>query len=233
MPRMPLPGKRPARLPGAGPSMRAPLAGLKPVFGDRNDGRIRLVTLTPREVTPEIAEFLADPDVMEGWNMPRREMGLDAFRAYVASFDNIKRSLMAIRMVEDNRPVGIIVLNIDHRHRSAAFHTCIGKKEDRGQQIGVRAGTLLVRHAFEDRKVEKLSFEMLERNAIAIGVVEKYGIQREGVLRKHRVDALTGERLDEHVYGMMAEEYWPAIEALGKAGMLPPFEGRGARPMKR
>lgn len=233
MPKMPHPGKRPVPLSSAGPAVRSPLAGLRPMFGDRNDGRIRLVTLTPREVTPEIAELLADPDVMEGWNMPRKTMGLDAFRAYVASFDNIKRSLLAIRMVEDNRPVGIIVLNIDHRHRSAAFHTCIGKAEDRGQKIGIAAGTLVVRHAFEDRKVEKLSFEMLERNAIAIGVVEKYGIRREGVLRKHRVDALTGERLDEHVYGMMAEEYWPAIEALGKAGLLPPFMGPGIRPIGR
>ncbi len=230
---MPVPGRRPIPGPRKAPVVKPPLAGLKPQFGDRNDGKIRIVTLLPDEVTPEIAAFLADPDVMEGWNMPRKEMGLEAFRAYVASFDHIKRSLMAIREFDSNRPVGIIVFNIDHRHRSAGWHMCIGKAEDRGQQIGVRAGTLGVRHAFEDRKVEKLSFEFLARNKVAIGVAEKYGIQREAVLRKHRVDALTGERIDEHVYGMMVEEYWPAIEALGKAGMLPPFEGPGIRPLKR
>jgi len=233
MPKMPFSARRPVVVPRPKATIAAPLAGLKPVFGDRNDGRVRLVTLRPQEVTREIAEFLADPDVMEGWNAPRTSMGLDVFRAYVASADNIRRSIMAIRMMEDDHPVGLIILNIDHRHRTAAFHTCIGRAEDRGQAIGGAAGTLAVRHAFEDRKAEKVSFELLERNTAAIGIVEKFGIRLEGVLRKQRVDALTGERLDERVYGMTVEEYRPAVEALKQAGKLPPFEGPGLRPLTR
>ncbi len=228
MPKMPFPGRGPMPTARARPVVAAPLAGLKPAFADRNDGYVRIVTLKPGEVTREIAEFLADPDVMEGWNAPRRSMSLEAFRAYAASFDNIRRNLMAIRLKQDNRPVGLIVLNIDHRHKTGAWHMCIGKAEDRGRRIGVSAGTLAVRHAFEDRKLEKLSFELLERNANAIAIVENYGLKLEGVLRQHRIDAVTGERLDQRVYGMTAQEYRTAIEAL--KAMLPPFDGPGLTP---
>ena len=223
---MPFAGRGPIAAPRSRPV--APLAGLKPAFADRDDGYVRIVTLKPQEVTREIAEFLADPDVMEGWNAPRRTMSLEAFRAYAASFDNIKRNLMAIRLKDDGRPVGLIVLNIDHRHKTGAWHMCIGKAEDRGRRIGVCAGTLAVRHAFEDRKLEKLSFELLERNANAIAIVENYGLKLEGVLRQHRVDAVSGERLDQRVYGMTAQEYRTAVEALKP--MLPPFQGPGLTP---
>jgi len=231
MPKMPAPFP-PRRAAAPKPIVAAPLGSLRPMHGDRNDGRVRIVTLRPAEVTAEIAAFLADPDVMEGWNAPRKEMGLDAFRAYAASFDGIRRNLLVVRDMADDRPLGLVVLNIDHRHRTGAWHMCVGRNEDRGHKIGQWAGTLAVRHAFEDHKLEKLSFELLERNAIAIGVVEKYGIRLEGVLRKHRIDALTGERLDQRVYGMTIDEYRPAIAALAQANLLPPFEGPGLRPAR-
>src|SRR3569832_917470 len=102
MPKMPQPGAKP---------LVTPLAaqGLRPVFVDRWSDKIRIRTLRPADVTPELAAWLADPAVMEGLNAPQKAMGLDAFRAYVASFDNLKRNLMTILGLPDGQPLGLAV----------------------------------------------------------------------------------------------------------------------------
>ncbi len=194
---------------------------------DRNDRRVRIVTLKPQQVDAKIADFLTEPDVMEGWNAPRRSMDLNAFRAYVASYDCIRRHLLAIRTMADDRAVGLLILNVDHRHKTGAWHLCIGNGGDRGRRVVFPAAELLVRHAFEDHGLEKLGFEILARNATAIAIAEKYDLTLEAVLRSHRIDAVTGDRLDERVYGMTADEYRTARTAREQVGRLRPFEGPG------
>lgn len=221
--------KIPQRRPAMPLSSPLAAAGLKQVFVDRANDRVRLLTLKPEHVTPEIAEWLTDPAVMEGINAPRQAMGLEAFRAYVASFDNLRRNLMTVRMKEDDRPVGLLLLEVDLRHKVGSMHICIGSPGDRGLSIAYAASALLVRHAFTERNLEKLTFQPLERNVAAIAACERYGLKLEGILRSHRIDGRTGERLDQRVYGLTLEEFNAIVEMRRKAGTLPPFEGPGLK----
>lgn len=193
-----------------------PLAAqrLKPIHVDRWNDNFRLRTLTPAEVTPEIAEWLTDPAIMEGLNAPRQAMGLDAFRTYVASFDNLKRSLMAVRRRDRDDAVGLIVLEVDLRHKLGSAHMVVGDPENRGKRVSFEAMTLLGRVFFRERKLEKLTFQPLARNVSAIKVCENAGLRLEGTLRGHRIDGATGERLDQMLYALSVEEYEERFAAI-------------------
>ncbi|WP_378946771.1 GNAT family N-acetyltransferase [Mesorhizobium sp. ANAO-SY3R2] len=197
---MPDPRRRPLLTPLAA-------AGLKPVFVDVADEHYRVRTLRPQEVTDEIATWLTDPAVMEGLNAPQKAMGLEAFRTYVASFDNLKRNLVAIRRRADDTALGLLVLEVDLRHRLGSLHVVIGDADSRGQKMAQHGSLLLVRHFFAERKLEKLTLQPLARNAAAIAVCEKCGLRLEGVLRAHRIDGRTGERLDQMLYAITKDEF--------------------------
>lgn len=200
MPKMPNTRARP---------VLTPLAAMKlnPVYVDRSDGQYRIRTLKPNEVTEEIAGWLTDPAVMEGLNAPQRSMGLDAFRSYVASFDNLKRCLLVIRRVEDSAPLGLLVVEADLRHKLGSIHMIIGDASNRGKGMAMATCLILARHLFSDRKFEKLTFQPLARNVAAISVCEAAGIRLEGKLLSHRIDGRTGERLDQFLYAITRQEF--------------------------
>ncbi|HEY6630228.1 MAG TPA: GNAT family protein [Rhizobiaceae bacterium] len=200
MPKMPPPRQRPLVTPLAA-------AALKPVFVDLADEHYRVRTLRPQEVNDDIATWLTDPAVMEGLNAPRKAMGLEAFRTYVASFDNLRRNLVAIRRREDDAALGLLVLEVDLRHRLGSLHVIIGESGSRGQKMAQHASLLLVRHFFADRKLEKLTFQPFARNTAAITACERSGLRLEGVLRAHRIDGRTGERLDQMLYAITRDEF--------------------------
>ncbi|UCI30749.1 GNAT family N-acetyltransferase [Mesorhizobium sp. B4-1-4] len=145
MPKMPKPGATPSPAP-----LITPLAAqrLRPVFVDRWSDKVRIRTLRPSEVTSEIAEWLTDPAVMEALNAPQKAMGLEAFRVYVASFDNLKRNLMTILRRPDDTPLGLAVVEVDLRHRLGSLHLIIGDPENRGRNMAFEASVVLLRHFF-------------------------------------------------------------------------------------
>jgi RimJ/RimL family protein N-acetyltransferase len=217
MPKMPQQGGRP---------LVTPLAAmkLKPVFVDRWNDRYRLRTLTPPEVTAETAEWLSDPAIMEGLNAPQKAMGLDAFRAYVASFDNLRRNLMAIRNRADDRAIGLLFVEIDLRHRLGSLHMVLARRQ---APIGAarHVTRIAMRHFFLERKLEKLTFQPLARNRAAIAACEAAALRLEGVLRSHRIDGRTGERLDQMLYAYTLEEYMAAAKLAIAEGSVPPYGG--------
>ncbi|MBW3096662.1 GNAT family N-acetyltransferase [Pseudohoeflea coraliihabitans] len=213
----------------APPRIRPPLAAqrLKPVFIDRWSDKLRLRTLKPSEVTPVIEEWLTAPEIMEGVNAPRAAMGTEAFRAYVASFDNIRRNLVAIRNRSDDAPLGLMMLELDLRHKVGALHVVIGEADHRNLSTTINAVRIMVRYFFIERKMEKLTFQPLARNRAAVAACTFAMLTLEGTLRSHRIDGRTGERLDQMVFGMTREEYVVRDQANVKAGTAAPYEGPG------
>ena len=196
-----------------------PLAAqkLKPVTVDKREGKVRLKTMVPADVTPEVARWLTDPAVMEGLNAPKEAMGLDAFRAYVASFDQLRRNLMLVTLQPDDRPVGLLFLEIDLRHKIGSLHFIIGEEGERGNGLATAACIMAIKNFFIDRGMEKLTFQPLERNETAIAVCEKYRLRLEGIMRSHRIDGRTGERLDQRVYGLTKTEFFERVTEAANA----------------
>lgn len=230
MPKMPRSGPRQPAIP-----LVTPLAAarLKPVFVDRWSDRHRVRTLKPEEVTPDIAEWLSAPEVMEGLNAPRVAMGLEAFRAYVASFDNLRRNLVVIRRKSDDAPLGLMMLEVDLRHKLGSLHIVIGEAESRKLGVAIDAATIMVCHFFIDRRLEKLTFQPLARNAAAVAACQGSMLRHEGTLRSHRIDGRTGERLDQMIFGLTRDEFIQRDEKALEAGKAAPFGGPGYDPAKR
>lgn len=228
MPKMP--GQRPPTAP-----LVTPLAAarLKPMFVDRWSDRHHVRTLKPEEVTAEIAEWLTAAEVMEGLNAPRKAMGLEAFRAYVASFDNLRRNLVAIRRKSDDVPLGLILLEVDLRHKIGSLHIVVGDADSRNMGVAIDACAIVARHFFFERKMEKLTFQPLARNIHAVEVCRKSGLVLEGTLRSHRIDGRTGERLDQMVFGITRAEFAQRDEIAAEPGFAASYDGPGIAASER
>lgn len=198
-------------------------ANLQPVFVDRRSDVCRIKTLLPSYVNGQVMKWLADPAVTEGLNAPVRSMGIDGFRTYAASFDNIRRNLLLISM-PDGEPVGIIMIEADLRHRLASLHIIIGEEDKRGMKITQAATRLALWHFFFERNFEKVTFEPLARNARAVGACRAALLRQEGEMKAHRIDGRTGERLDQIIFAMLRDEYLVRMRGLPTP---PLFDGPG------
>lgn len=215
MPKMPLPGQRM----GFPPINAAP----RSILVDRSGEHCRIRTLRQGEVNERFTRWLGDPAVAAGLNMPGTTMGLDSFRSYVGSFDNIWRNLLAIRMLNDE-PIGLIMAEIDQRHRIGSLHLIVGDTAHRRLQISFEAVTLLIWHMFVERGMQKLMFEPLSRNQAAVTACRLGMLRQEGELRSHRLDAGTGQRLDQLIFALTIDEFKSRVRAVAR---LPKFEGPG------
>ncbi len=126
----------------------------------------------------------------------------EAWWASVSSDPSVE--LFAIRLLDDDRLVGTCqLLAIDHRHRSAELQIRIGEPDARGRGLGTEAVGLLLRHAFADLDLRRVSLHVLASNAPAIAAYEKSGFVREGVLREAAY--IDGRREDVVVMSVLAE----------------------------
>ncbi len=203
-----------------------PLAAmkLKPVAVDRSGALVRLQTLRADAVTPGIAEWLSDPAIMEGLNAPQSAMGLDAFRAYVASFDNLRRNLILISDLAGGKPLGLLFVDVDLRHRLGSAHVVIGEGEHRRMDVVYDATRVLMWHVFTERKLEKLTFAPLSRNRAAVAACRIGMLRLEGELKSHRIDGRTGERVDQMLFAMTLDEFRQRMTAMVEP---PVFTGPG------
>jgi RimJ/RimL family protein N-acetyltransferase len=114
--------------------------------------------------------------------------------------------LFAIRTLDGNRLVGTCqLLGIDTRHRSAELQIRIGEDAERGRGLGTEAVELLLRHAFADRDLERVSLHVFASNARAIAAYEKNGFVREGLLRGAAY--VDGRREDVVVMAVLRDEW--------------------------
>lgn len=113
---------------------------------------------------------------------------------------------------------------IDPRHRIGSLHLIVGDITQRKLQISFEATRLAIWHMFLERKLEKLMFEPLARNQAAVMACRLGMLRQEGELLSHRLDAKTGERLDQLVFALTLEEFKNRVRAVPT---LPVFEGPG------
>ncbi|HSD83118.1 MAG TPA: GNAT family protein [Anaerolineae bacterium] len=128
---------------------------------------------------------------------------------------NVKRELeerpldrlgFAIRTLTDDRLIGLIGLYvISWPHRDASLGIQIGERTDWGKGYGTDALRVLMRYAFDELNLYRISLSVLAINARAIRAYEKCGFRAEG--RERRMYAYEGQRWDEVHMGLLREEW--------------------------
>lgn len=153
-------------------------------------------------------EYCKDPDtgIHAGWK-PHESM--EESRDILHHFIE-EREVWAICEKQSGKVIGSIGLHRDSKRRRN-FNQCrmmgyVLSKAYWGQGLMTEATKEVLRHAFEDLKLEMVTISHFSYNQRSARVIEKLGFHREGVLRKAflRYD---GSLLDDIGYSMTKEEY--------------------------
>ncbi len=114
----------------------------------------------------------------------------------------------AIERREDGRMIGTVgfgEMNREHFYAECGYSLA---RDCWGQGYASEALARLLRYGFETLKLNRVEGLCDVRNPASARVMEKCGMQREGVLRGRIL--LKGEYADVWMYGMLARD-WPSI----------------------
>ena len=112
----------------------------------------------------------------------------------------------AIRTRLDDRLIGSIGLyTIFWRHCEAFMGIHIGEREYWGKGYGTDALRVLLRYAFDELNLYRVSLSVLEGNERAMRSYEKCGFRYEG--RERQAWAYDGRRWDEIYMGLLRDEW--------------------------
>jgi RimJ/RimL family protein N-acetyltransferase len=115
--------------------------------------------------------------------------------------------MFTIRSLEDNRllgDIGLFVTN-DWAPRDAFVGLGIGEREYWGKGYGTDAMNLILRYAFTELNLHRVTLTVFEYNPRAIRSYEKVGFQHEGRLRQTLLR--DGKRWDMLYMGILQDEW--------------------------
>lgn len=109
-----------------------------------------------------------------------------------------------IRTQKDDRLVGVARLDdVEWTHGAAQLHLGIGRSEDRGQGYGSEALWLLLRYAFVELNLYRVSASVAEHNVRGAHFLERAGFTLE--VRRRQALAYAGRHWDALIYGLLRE----------------------------
>jgi len=138
-----------------------------------------------RRDAPRLFRWINDRDQVL-FNAPYHPVHEGQHRKWLDALEGRSDSVIfGIRRRRSGTLVGVCQLTaIDRIHRTAQLQIRIGDVRARDRGIGTEAVRQLVRFAFADQNLHRVSLHVFADNRRAIRVYEKAGFTREGRLRK-------------------------------------------------
>jgi [ribosomal protein S5]-alanine N-acetyltransferase len=93
---------------------------------------------------------------------------------------------------------------IDWHEQRASFGIALARG-NWGQGIATMAGALMLEHAFETLKLERIVAEVHSSNERSLRLMSRLGFVREGILRQH--ETYRGQKQDVILFGLLRNEY--------------------------
>ncbi len=175
-----------------------------------------MILLTGQLVSLTAVDPDRDPDLIARWSHDSQFWRLaHTDWAFPMLARDVKRELedrpldrvgFAIRTLADDRLIGLIGLYvISWVNREAFMGIQIGERDYWGKGYGTDALRVLLRYAFDELNLDRISLSVLEGNERAMRSYEKCGFRYEG--RERKVWAYDGRRWDEVYMGLLREEW--------------------------
>ena len=119
-------------------------------------------------------------------------------------------------------PVGMTrYLNIEEAHRKLEIGSTWYKPSVWGGPVNPECKFLLMRHAFETLKFNRVEYKTDARNVRSRAAILKLGATQEGIFRKHMI--MADGHVRDSVYFSIIDSDWPAVKAgLEKRLATPP-----------
>ncbi len=136
---------------------------------------------------------------------PSEEATAELLAEWVKEYEKPETYNWVLVLKESNMPVGnISVVNISENTACASLGWCLGTAWW-GQGYMPEAGNAVLRFLFESVGFRRVWANHDADNAKSGRVMQKIGMQKEGVLRQHGY--AKGRIFDDVRYGILAEEY--------------------------
>jgi RimJ/RimL family protein N-acetyltransferase len=168
------------------------------------------LTLPDADKDPQVeALWTHDPDTQHLISIepPRPLSAVQVRKKYGAAAKESKNNYgFAIRLRGDDRLVGFTRLDwIEWTHGGARFSIQIGDPRDRGHGYGREALDLILRYAFEELNLYRLTASTFEYNLVGLEFLKKAGFQEE--VRQRQAIYRMGRRWDLIMLGLVREDW--------------------------
>ena len=165
----------------------------------------RLV-LRPWELgdAPELQRLASAKEIADGIASIPHPYPDGGAAAWIASAQERDQPRFAIVRRADGVLVGGIGLRVEPEHHRAEVGYFVGV-EHWGNGYATEALRAVLDHAFGNLGLNRVYAHHFVRNAASGRVLEKAGLRREGVRRRHSFNC--GEFLDSAAYGILRDEY--------------------------
>jgi len=148
--------------------------------------------------------LLSDPTMQTSRPIPFRT-AVEASESYKKKERTADEQLFVIIGVKENVPVGIVrFFNLNNLNRSVELGLLIDP-DHRRKGYAIEAIRVLSRWLFRTRDMNKVYASTSSLNKSAVGMLEKAGFKRDGVLRHHYY--YDGELRDGFLYSMLRYEF--------------------------
>ena len=148
-------------------------------------------------------EILGDEIVMQTCAGPE---SLEENRDLIENLGMKKNGCFACVLKETDKLIGYILFKISEEDEIREAGWMFNKDYWR-QGYAYEICSALFRYAFETMNVHKIVAHATDE-VKSVGLMEKLGMKREGVLRKHNKSHLSpGDWLDLYCYGLLKEDY--------------------------
>jgi RimJ/RimL family protein N-acetyltransferase len=163
-----------------------------------------------------------DPEIEAGWTHDSdfmRMMEVAAARPLSAAmvkkqYEKLEKQMeeeknffyFAIRSREDDHLIGRASIHwIEWSNGNGHIRLGIGTAEDRGKGYGTQALRMLLRFAFAELNLFRVTANVPEYNEAAIALLRKFGFTQE-VCRRQALER-DGRRWNLYVYGLLSDEW--------------------------
>jgi RimJ/RimL family protein N-acetyltransferase len=171
--------------------------------------RGELVRLRPRtrDDIPLFARWYSDPDVRHWLHMSEgTDNGIEAQAVRYDLTEGDPNRLSLIIETFEGRAIGSVeLIGINEMHGRAELGISIGEKDCWSRGFGTDAMRVLLRHAFSDLGLRRITLITDIDNERGIRAYENVGFRREGVLRSHRLRY--GQPLDMLTMAVLRDEW--------------------------
>ena len=118
----------------------------------------------------------------------------------------------AVLLKAPNRYVGMTrYLNIEEAHKKLEIGSTWYEPATWGGPVNPECKLLLMQHAFETLKFNRVEYKTDARNARSRAAILKLGATQEGIFRKHMI--MADGHVRDSVYFSIVDTDWPAVKA--------------------
>ncbi|SFL46192.1 Protein N-acetyltransferase, RimJ/RimL family [Gracilibacillus orientalis] len=140
----------------------------------------------------QLIDWIETPEFLLQWGGPNFSFPLDELQLenYLnnANSDNFNTFVYSVIEKETGKVIGHISLgNVDRKNKSARIgKVLVGDKNVRGKGIGQQMMTEILKVAFDELRLHRVSLGVFDFNSSAIACYEKSGFVKEGLFRDAR-----------------------------------------------